>query len=196
MPTLGEACQLLRISRRTLEKWLERLQIAPQRHEYDLRYQVISAEDVERIRAARAAMPGMETYQGYGFSPHAPRTTYTRHRDSKPAFNRRESGEATYTDTSASAHGGTSLASDAFSSHADAARWVVEHGVNSPLSPKSWPGWREVELTPRAVLMLMLRVYQPGNWRQQWRPRRCGRAECVCQELLPAAPDAPGEQTF
>ncbi len=70
MPTLGEACQMLRVSRRTLDKWLERLKIEPTRHEYDLRFWTISAEDVQRIREERAKMPGMAVYGGYGFTPH------------------------------------------------------------------------------------------------------------------------------
>ena len=186
--TLGEARRVLRLSYKTLDKWLKRLHITPERHEYDWRFYTITAEEMERIAEVRGQMPGRLP----------PRTAYTRRSASALDGRRSKSGETTYTDTSESALGGTSLASDAtagaqgtFASYAEAARWVVEHGVNSPLSPKSWPGWREVELTPRAVLMLMLRVYQPGNWRQQWRPRHCDRALCVCQELLPGAQTAP-----
>lgn len=58
MPTLGEACQQLRIGRVTLEKWIKRLGIETTRHEWDYRYQVIAPEDVERIAEARRKLPG------------------------------------------------------------------------------------------------------------------------------------------
>lgn len=57
MPTLGEACQQLRIGRVTLAKWIERLQIETTRHAWDWRYQVIAPEDVERIAEARRQVP-------------------------------------------------------------------------------------------------------------------------------------------
>ena len=57
MPTLGEACQQLRIGRVTLAKWIKRLDIATTRHEWDYRYEVIAPEDVERIAEARRKLP-------------------------------------------------------------------------------------------------------------------------------------------
>lgn len=206
MPTLGEACRLLRISRKTLEKWLVRLAIEPQRHPFDLRFQTISADEIERIREARAQMPGLEQYQGYGFSPAHPGAGRPAIRTASALDGRRrESDKTTYTDTSAGALGGTSLASDAlaniFPTHAEACRWLLLHGIASVSTPKTWRGWREVELTPRGVLMLALTVKRPGNHRQVWELRQCAQAECVCHELLPGAPtdaptDAPDEQTF
>lgn len=58
MPTLGEACQTLRIGRVTLAKWIERLGIETTRHEWDWRFTVIAPEDVERIAEARRKVPG------------------------------------------------------------------------------------------------------------------------------------------
>jgi hypothetical protein len=57
--TLGEACRSLRISRKTLDKWLVRLEIEPKRHPRDWRYWTISDDQLEQIRLARAEMPGM-----------------------------------------------------------------------------------------------------------------------------------------
>jgi len=57
MPTLGEACQQLRIGRVTLEKWIDRLHIEKTRHEWDWRFTVIAPEDVERISEARRKLP-------------------------------------------------------------------------------------------------------------------------------------------
>lgn len=83
-----------------------------------------------------------------------------------------------------------------FDSRADAARWLVRHGVQSDGTPKSWPGWRHVELSPRAVLALALDLQQRaqalGDWRVAWRLHHCADASCVCQELLgsPTSPQA------
>lgn len=70
-----------------------------------------------------------------------------------------------------------------FRTRADAGRWLMRHGVNER-TPKSWPGWREVELTPRQVLGLALSLYDPTNWRIPWRLHRCEDSACVCHELL------------
>lgn len=69
MPTLGETCLRLGITRRTLAKWLERVNalraetgeppIEPHRDAYDYRYYTLTDEQVEAIRAARSQMPGM-----------------------------------------------------------------------------------------------------------------------------------------
>ncbi len=69
MPTIGEACQRLGIGRVTLEKWMDRLHITPEKHPQDFRYRVLTDEQVQAIRDERAKMPG-----------HAPVTppTYTR----------------------------------------------------------------------------------------------------------------------
>ena len=60
MPTLGEACQQLRIGRVTLAKWIKRLGIATTRHEWDYRFEVIAPEDVERIADARRKLPSAQ----------------------------------------------------------------------------------------------------------------------------------------
>ncbi len=70
-----------------------------------------------------------------------------------------------------------------FSHRADAGRWLARHGVNE-LTPKTWPGWRAVELTPRAVLALALSLMDTSNHRVTWRLRRCDDDACVCRELL------------
>ena len=59
MTTLIEACQLLGVSRATLVKWCRRLEITPTRHAFDYRFYVLSAEEIERIREARAQMPAV-----------------------------------------------------------------------------------------------------------------------------------------
>lgn len=58
MPTLDEACRTLRLSRKTLRKWLDRLSIEPQQHPYDQRFYTITDEDLQRVKDARAQMPG------------------------------------------------------------------------------------------------------------------------------------------
>ena len=59
MPTLGEACQQLGITRRTLDKWLTRLDIEPERHPQDWRYRTLTDEQIQRIADERALMPGL-----------------------------------------------------------------------------------------------------------------------------------------
>lgn len=58
MPTIGEACQRLGIGRVTLEKWMDRLHIVPEKHPQDWRYRVLTDEQVQRIADERAKMPG------------------------------------------------------------------------------------------------------------------------------------------
>lgn len=58
MKTLRAACDELSVTYKTLEKWMGRLKIKPDRHPRDLRFFVIEDEDIERIRTARAEMPG------------------------------------------------------------------------------------------------------------------------------------------
>jgi hypothetical protein len=58
MPTLGEAARQLRVSRRTLDKWLKRCEIEPSHHSADFRYWEITDEDVRTIMELRATMPG------------------------------------------------------------------------------------------------------------------------------------------
>jgi hypothetical protein len=74
-----------------------------------------------------------------------------------------------------------------FRTHADASRWLERHGV-SALTPKSWPGWRHVTLTPVEVLRFATErqraALAEGNWRVTWRLRRCDDAQCVCQDRL------------
>lgn len=73
-----------------------------------------------------------------------------------------------------------------FDNRAMAARWLVGHGINSEGTPKSWPGWRDVEMSPRAVLELAQSLYDPRNHRITWRLHECTDASCVCHELLGA----------
>ncbi|HUY76441.1 MAG TPA: hypothetical protein VMV29_06695 [Ktedonobacterales bacterium] len=68
--------------------------------------------------------------------------------------------------------------------HADAARWLVRHGIASETTPKSWPGWRETPPTPADVLALALSFADEGNWRKSWRLHPCGDSGCVCHDLL------------
>ncbi len=71
-----------------------------------------------------------------------------------------------------------------FGTRADAARWLLRHGVNSESTPKDWPGWRDVALDPEDVLALAIRVCDPANHRITWRLHRCDEASCVCQRML------------
>lgn len=73
-----------------------------------------------------------------------------------------------------------------FATRADAARWLMRHGINAEGTPKSWPGWRSVRLEPEDVLRLAIAVYDPGNWRITWRLHRCDDTGCVCADLLEA----------
>jgi hypothetical protein len=66
--------------------------------------------------------------------------------------------------------------------HADAARWLVRHGLASVGTPKSWVGWYEVALEPRAVLSFALSL--PPDHRRTWRLYPCGEPVCVCAEML------------
>ncbi|HET9109934.1 MAG TPA: hypothetical protein VFN78_03820 [Ktedonobacterales bacterium] len=68
-----------------------------------------------------------------------------------------------------------------FATRADAGRWLERHGVNAN-TPKTWPGWRHVGMTPRDVLTFALAL--PADHRRRWRLTRCDDAGCVCQELV------------
>src|SRR5690242_9049196 len=61
MPYLDQAARQLGISEKTLRRWLRLVvpPITPTAHKYDRRYQVITDEDVEVIRAARSELPGV-----------------------------------------------------------------------------------------------------------------------------------------
>nr|MBF6591673.1 helix-turn-helix domain-containing protein [Ktedonobacterales bacterium] len=61
MDTIGESAARLGISRRSLLKWCRRLGIEPSRHPYDWRYRVLDDNQLRRIAAARAQMPGRQT---------------------------------------------------------------------------------------------------------------------------------------
>lgn len=58
MPTLNDAARQLAISEKTLRKWMKRLEMKPARHDYDWRFYVLSDEQVQQIKDARAQMPG------------------------------------------------------------------------------------------------------------------------------------------
>jgi hypothetical protein len=74
-----------------------------------------------------------------------------------------------------------------FKTKADAARWLGRHGVN-PLTPKSWPGWPPIEMTPMATLTFALDIWREArarrDWRVTWSLRRCDDTACVCQGML------------
>jgi hypothetical protein len=70
-----------------------------------------------------------------------------------------------------------------FRTRVDVGHFMARHVV-SARTVKSWPGWREVELTPRAVLGLAQSLYDPHNWRITWRLHQCDDVLCVCRELL------------
>lgn len=53
---LLQACVKLGITRRTLNKWMKRLNIHSHRHIYDLRLLMVYTKDLERIAAAREEM--------------------------------------------------------------------------------------------------------------------------------------------
>lgn len=81
----------------------------------------------------------------------------------------------------------------AFDNRAVAARWLVTHGVNSEGTPKSWPGWRELDgpdLTPTRVLTLAIGLREEAdrehNHRVTWRLHTCSDMACICHELLGA----------
>lgn len=71
-----------------------------------------------------------------------------------------------------------------FRTHADAARWLVRHGIKSEKTPSDWTGWRDVPLEPRAVLLNAISRQDATNWRISWRLSRCDDASCVCAEML------------
>jgi hypothetical protein len=163
VPTLGEACQILRVSRATLEKWMLKLGIVPSRHEWDLRYFTISAEDVEAIRAARSHMPGaISRPQPRQHVPRAQKVARQPPPSLLPA---------------------DGLLSASFSSKTEAARWLATHGV-SVNTARGWDGWDEVLLEGRSVLLFAL-THDTGDFRQRWHLARCGVAGCACEELLP-----------
>jgi len=71
-----------------------------------------------------------------------------------------------------------------FKTHADAARWLFVHGINSELTPKTWPGWMRTRLTHREILGLAMSLCDENNHRIAWRLRQCGVDDCVCVEML------------
>jgi hypothetical protein len=77
----------------------------------------------------------------------------------------------------------TSQSTD-FHTHAHAARWLLEHGVNSESTIRHWPNWRATPLNQATVLMLAIRLCDTENSRITWRLKRCGRAACACAQLL------------
>ncbi|MBF6592058.1 MAG: hypothetical protein IVW57_16235 [Ktedonobacterales bacterium] len=162
MPTLGAACAALRLSRRTLAKWCSRLDIVPTPHGYDRRYRLLSDEEVRRVADARAQMPDAATRL-----PPSPRPRP--HQPLSPAPPRPVTART------------SDDASDAFRYRAQAARWLQAHGVNA-LTPKNWPGWREVALTRPAVLALAISL--PRNHRRMWRLHPCDERGCVCHTML------------
>lgn len=75
-----------------------------------------------------------------------------------------------------------------FEHHAAALDWLALHGTFGKGTPKTWPGWQDVELTPRAVLELAGELRREAdrthNHRVKWRLHTCGDSACVCREVL------------
>ena len=57
MPTIGEACTILRLSRRSLELWMHRLDITPKPHPLDFRYHILTDEQVQLLADTLAQRP-------------------------------------------------------------------------------------------------------------------------------------------
>lgn len=90
--------------------------------------------------------------------------------------------ERTYSLTMRESAPGTAM----FSHRSDAMRWLQLHSTGlSLLTPKTWPGWREVELTQRSILSLAISLCDSSNHRVTWRLHQCSVDPlCVCHELL------------
>jgi hypothetical protein len=58
MRTLRDVCRDLDVTYKTLDKWMKRLDITPERHPRDYRFWCLDDEQVEEIRRARSEMPG------------------------------------------------------------------------------------------------------------------------------------------
>lgn len=174
MRTLGQACTDLGLSRRALTLWLRRLGITPTRHDLDFRLRMIEDSDVERIGAARRSIPRAGTPAPLEMASHAT-SGHT------SAGNRR--GTPPWQSIQHPA-GGPSAS--AFHTHAEAARWLTAHGVHSDHTPKTWPGWQGVELTPHAVLTFACELERrwATNHRRNWSLRCCGAPGCVCVGVL------------
>lgn len=71
-----------------------------------------------------------------------------------------------------------------FKTHAEAARWLVLHGIHSEGTPKSWQGWRRTPLRRADVLALAIRLGSAKNHRINWTLVKCGDVSCVCDQML------------
>lgn len=71
-----------------------------------------------------------------------------------------------------------------FGSQAEAKQWLLTHGVRSPSTPTSWPGWPPARLDPRDVLSLAKAVCDVTNHRITWRLHECDVPGCVCHQML------------
>ena len=77
-----------------------------------------------------------------------------------------------------------------FKTHADAARWLVLHGLHSEGTPKSWRAWMSTPLTHEDVLGKAIKLCDTTNHRIRWRLVVCGDSECVCGRMLGGANSA------
>lgn len=115
----------------------------------------------------------LEELRRYASAPESPLSAHLVQQEQQSATASRLT-TAVYT-----AAGGT------FRTRADAARFLARHGVNER-TPKTWRGWQDVPLEPRAVLADALSRSDPANWRIPWRLTRCEDPACCCWELLEA----------
>jgi|SRR6185312_6144993 len=67
---------------------------------------------------------------------------------------------------------------------AAAARWLMDHGINSASTPKDWPGWPPSPLDKANVLALAIERQDVTNHRVTWRLHECDVPGCVCHRML------------
>ena len=79
---------------------------------------------------------------------------------------------------------GISYVAGTFRTAADAARWLLDHGVHSPSTPKDWPGWPPAPLDKANVLSLAIERQDVSNHRVTWRLHECDVEGCVCHRML------------
>lgn len=204
MPTITEAARLLRVSEKTLRKWIAILndkagpehEIRPVQHPYDRRFWTITAEEVQRIAEARAQMPSSPGVPGYGHAglpmTLAPKRAIVRE---VPAPVQAHAGAEEGADLPAIpaipdhylAQPSLPIApvDGAFPTRMHASRWLEEHGLPSSTA-RHWRGWSALPvLSPRAVLTFAMTQRTRGEeYRHRWRLHRCQDSSCVCYELL------------
>ena len=78
----------------------------------------------------------------------------------------------------------TSYVAGTFRTATDAARWLLDHGLHSESTPKSWPGWPPSPLDKANVLSLAIERQDVTNHRVNWRLHECEVTGCVCHRML------------